>query len=184
MPCAFGRGALPQLLRQLEGLAGERGAALAATLRTLTLLLARQVRMQHSWSAHVNLFASGTMIIAPQQEARYEAISLGAPELLVRLLSESLATAAGGCGACAVASLVCKALARLAAVLAGRLGLARVNGVAALAAALRAGHGIPEAVECLQVQACHAPSSACNRQDPKGQKIQGCWRLTAAVPGH
>ena len=48
MPCAFGRGALPQLLRQLEGLASERGAALAATLRTLTALLARQVRTQHS----------------------------------------------------------------------------------------------------------------------------------------
>lgn len=51
MPCAFGRGALPQLLRQIEGLAGERGAALAATLRTLVALLARQVRAQRS-SAH------------------------------------------------------------------------------------------------------------------------------------
>ena len=105
----------------------------------------------------------GVKLLAPQQEARYEAASLGAPELLVRLLFESLATAAGGCGACAVASLVCKALARLAAVLAGRLGLARAGGIAALAAAMRAGHGMPEAAECLQVRPFQAPTSAHHR---------------------
>lgn len=71
----------------------------------------------------------------------------------MRLLYGFLATAPGprSRDACAVTSLVCKALARLAAVLAGRLDLARAGGVGALAAALRAGHGMPEAAECLQV---------------------------------
>ena len=96
----------------------------------------------------------GATLLTPQQEARYEAVRLGAPELLVRLLSDSLAMAAEGRGACTVAALVCKALACLAAVLAGRTGLARAGGVAALAAALRAGHGMPEAAECLQVRPC------------------------------
>ena len=110
---------------------------------------------------------------APQQEARYEAVSLGGPALLVRLLADSLATApaTGSHGACMVASLVCKALARLAAVRAGRLDLARAGGIAALAAALRAGCGMPEAAECLQVGPCQASSSVWRRQVPNQARV-------------
>ena len=121
------------------------------------------------------------MCSAPQQEARYEAVGLGAPGLLVQLLSESLATADGGYGARTEASLVCKALARLAAVLAGRVALARAGGVAALAAALRARHGMPEAVECLQVRPCQAPHCSAHRWQ---ELIQGHQRLCAAMSSH
>ncbi|KAK9837497.1 hypothetical protein WJX81_006935 [Elliptochloris bilobata] len=136
VPSAFGRRALPQLVQQIEAFMQEGSAALAATLRTFAALVA-------------------------SQEAKCEAVSLGAPALLVQLLkiSETRASSAELANP-TVTTLVYTALRRLAAVPAGRAALVRAGGVGALAAELRDGPARGAAVNCMEAMSNHPDGAA------------------------